>query len=270
MTINMKDKVILISGGTSGIGEGCVREFAKAGAKVFFCGRSTQKGEQIVQELSSQGYDVGFVTADLSITENNRFVVDKCAEKFGRIDGVIANVGGSEGKNNWVHKIDDEDYKKLINLNYMSAFYLTKHSLPYMLKQESGGSFVYMTSATMVRPQPWQSHYGPAKQAMLQLARQVSLEYGRYNINANCVAPGTTYTPILEKNGITPDAASRMNPAHKVVYPKDVAHCCAFLLDENARYVTGTNIFADYAFSCGTPWDALSGQEYMQNVKPFD
>lgn len=260
---SLENKAIVVTGGTAGIGEGCVRSFVEAGAKVVVCGRRAELGTAIEAELRDAGYDVTFVQADLTIAEDNKRVIDTCIEKYGRVDGVVCNAGGSVQK--WTHQYSVEEWKKTIDLNFNSAFILSKYALPYMMKQKTG-SIIFMSSATQAKPQPFESPYSAPKAAMAQLARHISLEYCRYGIRANTIAPGATFTPILAAAGLTVEQAGAMNAANKCAFPKDIANIARFLLADETECITGTTIYADYGYACGDRYDQLVGLGYYEEA----
>lgn len=260
---SLNGKGIVVTGGNAGIGEGCVRAFVEAGAKVVFCARREDLGKKLEHELCCTGYDVTFVQADLTVAEDNKRVIDTCIKQYGRVDGVVCNAGGSVQK--WTHQYSVEEWKKTIDLNFNSAFILCKYALPYMMKQRKG-SIVFMGSATMAKPQPFESPYSVPKAAMAQLARHISLEYCRYGIRANTIAPGATFTPILAKAGLTPEQAGAMNAANKCAFPKDIANIARFLISDETECITGTTIYADYGYACGDRYDQLVGLGYYEKA----
>jgi NAD(P)-dependent dehydrogenase (short-subunit alcohol dehydrogenase family) len=261
---DVKDKVLVITGGTFGIGEGCVRELTKAGAKVVFCGRTVDKGRSIEQELSDQKYSVKYVRADVTVAEDNKRLIDETISAFGRVDGILCNAGGGEGK--FMHQYTPEEWYYLVNLNFNAAFFLSKYAIPHMMRQQSG-SIIFMGSATTAKPMTYMSHYGPPKVGMRQLSRQISPEYCRYGIRANIISPGATWTEIFEKSGMTDEQAAATSPAKKVAYPSDIAKVVMFLFSDDAKTVMGTNIYPDYAYACGDRYDQLIGLESMENAK---
>lgn len=263
---NVKDKVLVVTGGTGGIGEGCVKEMAKAGAKVVFCGRSVEKGQSIEKEMTDQGCLVKYVRADVTIAEDNKRIIDETIALFGRVDGILCNAGGGNGKLHFTHQYTPEEWYYLVNLNFNAAFFLSKYALPYMMKQQ-GGSIIFMGSATSLKPQPYQSHYGPPKAGMYQLSRQISLEYCRFGIRANMISPGATWTEIFQKAGISDEQAAATSPAKKIAYPSDIADVAMFLFSDDSKTVTGTNIYADYAYGCGNRFDQMTGFETRENAK---
>jgi NAD(P)-dependent dehydrogenase (short-subunit alcohol dehydrogenase family) len=239
---------------------------AKAGAKVVFCGRSAEKGQAIEKDLLDQGYNVKYVQADVAIAEDNERIINDTITTFGAVDGILCNAGGGNGKLHFTHQYTPEEWYYLINLNFNAAFFLSKYAIPHMMKQQCG-SIIFMSSATMAKPQPYQSHYGPPKAGMYQLSRQISLEYCRYGIRANVISPGATWTEIFAKAGISDEQAAATSPAKKIAYPSDIAAVAMFLFSDDAKTVTGTNIYADYAYSCGNRYDQMTGFEERENSK---
>lgn len=256
MREDLKDKVVIITGGTSGIGEGCVRYLASQGAKVVFCARSADKGIAIEKDLTKQGYSANYIRTDVTEPQANKHVVDETIKLYGRIDAILANAEGGVGHK--VHEYAVDEWENDYKLNYHAAFLLSKYSIPYMLKN-GGGSIIFMGSATMTKPGPEQGHYGPAKAAMVQLSRQISLDYCREGIRANVVSPSAVWSKLFDVKPEYLAAAKMTAPSRKVADPVDVAKVVAFLVSDDSKLVTGSNLLADYAYGSGIMYDQVVG-----------
>ena len=134
--MSIKDKVILVTGGTSGIGEACSRHFATLGARVVIASNQLERGDVLEKELRAAGHDVRFVFADVSREDSVKAMVERAVELYGRIDGVHCNAGvWGKGK---VTEFDDAAWDKLMGVNVKSVFWTAKHVVPVMERQGAG------------------------------------------------------------------------------------------------------------------------------------
>lgn len=250
------DKVVIITGGASGIGEGCVRRLASEGGKIVFGDINEAGGCAIERELNALGQQVKFVKADVTSPEDNERLVEETVKRFGTIDGIVCNAGGGPMKP--VHEYSIAEWRNSFELNFNSGFYLSKYAIPAMLKN-GGGSIVFMGSASTAKLVQNMSNYAPAKSAMYQLARCISLENCRVGIRANVVSPGATLTALYQNNPGSEVIAACTAPTNRLALPSEIASCVLFLISDDSKIVTGTNIYPDMAYSCGIMYDQVVG-----------
>ena len=192
-----KDKVVIVTGGTKGIGEGCVRVFFEAGANVCFCARSESQGVAFQDVLNSRGYPnkAVFVRADVSVNEQVINVINKTVEVFGQIDCLINNAGWHPP----CHRLDDfkeTDMTDLFQLNFMSYFVACKYALPYLRKTK--GNIINMSSLVGVQGQVGATTYAATKGAITSFSKALAVDEAHIPVRVNVVSPGNIWTPLCE------------------------------------------------------------------------
>lgn len=259
---DLTGKVALVTGGTSGIGEASVYALAGRGAKVAFCGRKAEAGKIVEQNCRDKGWDAKFIEADTLKYQNNKMLVDATIETYGRIDILVANSGGG-GANKMLDEMSVENWQHDVGIYIHAPYFLARHAIPYMRKQ-GGGSIIFMSSASAYKLSPKQGGYGPGKAADWMLAKQISLEYCREGIRANCILPSATKTKMISENpAIAAMVAARAN-SRKYNETKDVTDAIIYLASDEARAVTETQLIVDFASSAGIMPDLVAGAESIE------
>src|SRR5215212_7444012 len=195
--MHYRDKVVIITGGTKGIGEGCVRTFVDAGSKVVFCARNQEEGEVLEKELNSAGNGGGyFIKCDVARQDDIENLINKTVEKHGRIDCLINNAGWHPP-----HKpIDDfsiEDFRDLLNLNLISIFTACKLALSYLRKTK--GNIINMSSLVGRIGQLHAVTYVATKGAITAFTKALAIDEAIRGVRANSVSPGNIYTPLWQE-----------------------------------------------------------------------
>lgn len=192
-----QDKVVIVTGGTKGIGEGCVRVFVEAGAKVVFCARRQNEGAALAAELNALGKgEAFFVKCDVSKPEEIRNLIDKTVEKYGRIDCLINNAGWHPPH----QPIDDfsiEDFRDLLDLNLVSIFAACKFALPFL--RQSKGNIINMSSLVGTMGQIHAVTYVATKGAITAFTKALAIDEAAHNVRVNSVSPGNIYTPLWQE-----------------------------------------------------------------------
>ncbi|MEK7725136.1 MAG: SDR family oxidoreductase [Acidobacteriota bacterium] len=193
--MNYKNKVVIITGGSKGIGEGCVRAFAEAGAKVVFCARN--EGDVLATELNSLGKgEVFFVKCDVSKTDDIKNLIEQTVEKYGQIDCLINNAGWHPP-----HKpIDDfseTDFRELLDLNLVSIFSACKYALPYL--RQTKGNIINMSSLVGSMGQIHAVTYVATKGAITAFTKALAIDEAEFGVRVNSVSPGNIYTPLWQQ-----------------------------------------------------------------------
>jgi len=192
-----KDKVTIITGGTKGIGEGCVRVFVDAGANVVFCARKQDEGDALAAELNALGKgEATFIKCDVSKTDEIKNLIDKTVEKYDRIDCLINNAGWHPP-----HKtIDDfsiEEFRDLLNLNLVSMFAACKFALPYL--RNTKGNIINMSSLVGSIGQVGATTYVSTKGGITAFTKALAVDEAAYGVRVNSVSPGNIYTPLWQE-----------------------------------------------------------------------
>jgi NAD(P)-dependent dehydrogenase (short-subunit alcohol dehydrogenase family) len=191
------DKVVIVTGGSKGIGEGCVRVFAEAGAKVVFCARNAAAGEALAREVSAKGPgEAHFVRGDVSKVDDLRALVEGTARRFGRIDCLINNAGWHPP-----HKpIDDftvEEFRELLDLNLVSIFAACQLALPHLRRTK--GNIINMSSLVGTMGQIHATTYVATKGAITAFTKALAIDEAAHDVRVNSVSPGNVYTPLWQE-----------------------------------------------------------------------
>jgi len=217
---NYHNKVVIITGASSGIGKACAFEFTRQGAKVVLASRRENELKKIEDEIKRQGGDTIFIKTDVRKIEDCENLIEKAVEKYHRIDVLINNAGISMRAN-----FEDTDLsviKELMDTNFYGAVYCTKFALPYLLKQK--GSLIGISSITGLTPLPGRTGYAASKYAMDGFLNTLRLENVKKGLHVLIVHPGFTSSNIrkeaLTKNGTpqkeTPRNEEKMMSSEKV------------------------------------------------------
>jgi len=250
MSNRFEDKVILITGAGSGLGQALALRVAKEGAKLSL----VDLKQELLEETKNliPGTDVILIPADVSDEEAVGNYVQKTVDKFGRIDGFYNNAG-IEGKQSLTHKYGTDEFHKVIGVNLNGVFYGMKYVLEVM-KNQGSGSIVNAASVGGIRGVGAQSGYAASKHGVVGLTRNSAVEYGEYGININAIAPGAIMTPMVEASlkqlgGDKWEAAGRefvsVNPMKRFGKPEEVSSVVAFLLSDEASFVNAAVINID-------------------------
>lgn len=256
--MSLHEKVIIVTGGTSGIGEGCSRHFAALGARVVIASNQAEPGAALERELRAAGHTATFVFTDVANEESVEGLVRRTLELHGRIDGVHCNAGvWAQGK---VTDFDDAVWSRVMNVNVKSVFWTAKHAVPVMERQ-GVGVIVITTSVAAFVGFPSHALYCASKAALEALVRCLAVDHaGKVRVVGLC--PGTIDTPMLaatcagwtkSKEELYADVARRI-PVRRLGQPLDVAQAAAFLLGDEAGYINGTSLVLDGGTMALPPW----------------
>jgi dehydrogenase/reductase SDR family protein 7B len=192
----MKDKVVLITGGSSGIGEALAYEFGVKGSRIAITGRNQEALDNTVAGLSGKGIECLAIQADASIEEDNRVTVDQVIKKYGKLDIVVANAGISMRA--LIEDVDLEVVKKVMDINFNGALYIIKYALPHIM--ETKGSVIGISSIAGFRGLPARVGYSASKFALNGLLEVLRTEMLHRGVHVLTACPGFTATNIRERN----------------------------------------------------------------------
>ncbi len=250
----LQDKVVIITGGASGIGKGVAQLFIEEGAKVVVADIDEEAGTATGAEL---GENARFKKTDVSSDAEVKALVDYAVSEFGRLD-IIHNNAGSFGTRGSLLEIDEEGFDFTVALLVKSVFLGMKYAGEIMKKQ--GGGVILNTASVSATTPGYGPHlYQAAKAAVLQLTKTVALEFAEYNIRINCVSPGGVYTPLIS-NALGVDEKTTDNiakymgtqlPMNRPGTAEDIARAALFLCSDEASYITAQNLIVDGAESTG-------------------
>jgi 3-oxoacyl-[acyl-carrier protein] reductase len=237
----VKDKVVLVTGASRGIGRSIAHEFAKAGAHVAFTYLSSvEKGEALVKELEAHGVKAKGYRSDASLFTAAEELVDAVVTDFGQIDILINNAGIT--RDGLLMRMSEEQWDEVIRVNLKSVFNLTKAVSKPMMKARSG-SIINMTSVVGVKGNAGQANYAASKAGIIGFSKSVALELGSRNIRCNAIAPGFIETEMTEElNEAAIEEWKKAIPLKRGGEAKEVADVCLFLGSDLSTYVTGQTI----------------------------
>lgn len=233
--MRLKDKVVLITGASSGIGKATAFLFAKEGAIVYAGGTNLEKLDTLKREKGD--LKIFPVKIDVTDRENIKNVVLEIIKKYERIDILINNAGIT--MDSLLIRMKEEQWDKVININLKGVFNVTQAVIPYMLKQKEG-VVLSTTSIVGMYGNAGQTNYAAAKAGIIGMTYSWAKEYGKKGIRFNAVAPGYIETDMTNK---IPDSIKKgmisMIPLQRIGKPDDVAKVFLFLASEDASYITG-------------------------------
>jgi len=238
------DHVVVVTGGSRGVGAGIVAAFVASGATVVTCGRN---------EVEVPG--AVFVAADVRQPEQAQLVIDTAVGRFGRLDVLINNVGGSPARS--AADVSPRFLEAILALNLMAPFYCAQAAQRVMSGQEGGGSIVNISSVSGLRPSPGASIYGAAKAGLINLTATLAIEWAP-TVRVNCVSAGLLETDAGDEHYGGPEGlirVARTVPLGRMGHPEDVAGACLFLAGTGSGYITGSNLVVHG----GGEWPAYLG-----------
>ncbi|KAJ5647717.1 short-chain dehydrogenase/reductase SDR [Penicillium lividum] len=248
---DLEDKVIVITGSSSGIGRAVAMECARKGAKLFLHHLGTDETERDMQTLLtdlrslSSNSPVVF-GGDLTEDRVPGDLIQKAVSSFARLDVLVNNAGICVAMA--AQAVSRELLQRHLDVNFTAAYLLTQAASEQMILQGQGGSIVTVSSNSAVLGMSHLTHYGSSKAALLGMTTSFAVELGKHNIRYNCVLPGPTMTAILEKFAVDDERkkslANKM-PLGRVGRPEDVAHAVVFFASDSAAYITGQHLLVD-------------------------
>jgi len=248
MSGELKGKVALVLGGSSGIGEVTALAFANAGAKVAVASRRSNEGEQIVQQIQANGGEAFFVRTDVSIESDVKDFIDKTVIKYGQIDYAFNNAGVMQSAP--LIQLTEADWDQMIDINLKGVFFALKYEILAML-QQGYGSIVNTASIAGVIGMADLSAYSASKGGVIALTKSASIEYAKSNIRINSVSLGTIKTAALDQ--APPDLLAQIvtgHPIGRIGLPTEVAEAVLWLCSSKASFVTGHNMIIDGGYTC--------------------
>lgn len=256
--MDFSDKIILVSGGTSGIGAATARAFAREGATVVINGRDAERAASVTEDAVGLYGKIIFIRADLRKSGSAESVVRGTFNRFGSIDVLVNNAG-------ILHRCGTLDTKpeqwhETMDLNLNAAFFMSR-AAARLMKESGGGAIVNVSSELGLFADAGTVSYCVSKAAMLQMTRAFALDLAPYGIRVNAVAPGETRTAMLTsalrsrgynlEKGLS-RLAMRV-PLNRVAMPCEIAEVILFLASQDASYITGATLSADGGTSAAGP-----------------
>jgi 2-dehydro-3-deoxy-D-gluconate 5-dehydrogenase len=248
---SLENKVALVTGGNSGIGKGIAIGLAEAGAKVVIAARNKAKTDVTMAEIQKNiGTEVLGLTADVRNPADIESAVKQAADRFGRIDIVVANAGIASHRP--PSALTLEEWDETIEVNLRHVFVLAKAAYPH-LKKTGGGKIITLGSMTSIFGIEFLPAYGASKGGILQLSRSLSVAWARDNIQVNCILPGFIESGLsAEGKREVPgfeEAVTARTPAGRWGNPSDIASAVVFLASRASDFITGAGIPIDGGYA---------------------
>lgn len=241
----LRDRVAIVTGGGTGIGRGIALEFAKAGADVIVASRNLENLEKVAGEIRDLGRRSLAVATDVRKPEDVENMVQRTTEGFGRIDILVNNHGA--GFNCPVEELSPGGWDAIVGINLKGVFLCSKAVGKVMIQQQRG-KIINIASIAGLYGSPTLAHYGAAKAGVINFTRSLAQEWGKHNINVNCIAPGPIvtegYVEILKASGAS-EPPPLQNALRRWGHPEEIAYAAIFLASEASNYMTGETISVD-------------------------
>ena len=247
--MQLKDKVIIITGASSGIGEAAARMFAERGARLVIGARRKDKLEALAAELNAGGgaaVPVAVpVSGDVAVAEHAQALVDAALGQFGRLDGAFNNAG-MVGDMVPLPQMSPANWHRVLEVNLTSAFHLARAQIPAMLADGGQGAIVFTsTFVGHAAGLPGMAAYAAAKAGLIGLTQVLAAEHGAAWLRVNALLPGGTRTDMAPQDQASLDWVAGLHALKRLAQPEEIAAAAAFLLSDDASFVTGTAMTAD-------------------------
>ncbi|MBI2847418.1 MAG: 3-oxoacyl-ACP reductase FabG [Chloroflexi bacterium] len=260
---SLEGKVAIVTGASRGIGKAISLVFAEAGADIVAAARSAEDLEKTAAEVKALGRQCLVVPTDITKADQVQGMAESALKQFGKIDILVNNAGIATIKPlvplpgyippagrempNFFSPITDEEWHRLMNTNLVGAFYCCRAVGPYMLERRKG-KVISISSVQGIRPFLYHTLYNTAKAALEMFTRSLALEWGRYGINVNAIAPGHVYTDMSKRDHDSPvyrERLLKLIPMKRVGELREVGLLAVYLASEASNYITGQTLRLD-------------------------
>jgi L-fucose dehydrogenase len=249
MDLQLKDKVVLVTGGAKGIGAAITKTCAQEGAIAVAADRDVQACQQLHEELSAQGLQTSFIAMDLSSSENCDAIVRQAIATFDHIDALVNNAGINDKIG--LERGSPQEFVRSLERNLLHYYNMTHFALPHL--KRSRGSIVNISSKTALTGQGGTSGYVASKGAILGLTREWAAELLPYSIRVNAVIPAEVMTPLYQQwLDSFPDPQEKLKSVvakipfdRRMTAPDEIAAMVVFLISSKAAHITGQHLFVD-------------------------
>ncbi|OAS82522.1 MULTISPECIES: glucose-1-dehydrogenase [Metabacillus] len=244
---DLKNKVAVVTGASSGLGKAIAQRFAKEGIKVVVNYLTEEdKPEIMIEEIKAKGGEASKIQGDVSQEHDVKKIIDFAIDTYGTLDIMVNNAGIQAEIP--TEELSLESWNKVISTNLTGCFLGSREAIKYMLDHKIKGTVINMSSVHQEIPWPHFAHYAASKGGIKLLTETLALEYAPNGIRVNNIAPGAIDTPINAEKFTDPEAKKAvldLIPMGYIGKPEEIAACVAWLASSEASYVTGMTLFAD-------------------------
>ncbi len=246
--MRLANKVAIITGAGSGIGEFTAKLFANEGATLVLVGRNLDKLNRVVSEMKKTGKNTVAIRADITNESEVQTVAEQTISQFDRVD-ILVNNAATINDPVQFHQMPDRVWNELIDTNLIGTFRMTRAVLPSMMERRAG-SIVNISSVAGIKAieKVPLAVYNTTKAGVIMFTKSIAMEYSQYKIRCNCVCPGTVRSPFLQPYLEDEKARKVLNatqPLGRIGEPEDVAHSILYLASDEASWVTGSVLVVD-------------------------
>lgn len=252
---DVNDLVVLVSGGSRGIGRAIAAGFAQRGAKVVITGRQKETLEATASEISTGLHPVEILVSDVAEAEKAGAVVEETVKRLGRIDSLINVAGVNVRKRSETYTVEEYDF--ILNINLRGAFFLTQAVGKHLIERKAGGTIINIESLNTVAPLRGVLPYAMSKAGMGMMTQGLAMEWGPHGIRVNSLAPGFVLTDLTNKLWSQPHMQAwglPNTPLRRLGVPEDMVGTAIFLASPASAFLTGQTIYVDGGFTCGENW----------------
>jgi glucose 1-dehydrogenase len=244
---DLKNKVVVVTGASSGLGKAIAQRFAKEGAKVVVDYLSEDENpDLVIEEIKAEGGEAAKIQGDVSQEQDVKRMIDFAIETYGTLDIMVNNAGIQAEIP--TEELSLESWNKVISTNLTGCFLGSREAIKYMLDHKIKGSVINMSSVHQQIPWPHFAHYAASKGGIKLLTETLALEYASDGIRVNSIAPGAINTPINAEKFADPEAKKDvldLIPMGYIGKPEEIAACVVWLASSEASYITGITLYAD-------------------------
>jgi NAD(P)-dependent dehydrogenase (short-subunit alcohol dehydrogenase family) len=244
MTLPFAGRSCLVTGAGSGIGAATAGLLAERGASIAVVGLPGDPLDETVGAIEKTGGIAVAIAADVSVAAEMQHAVDRTVAEFGALD-LAVNAAGISGGEFPLHEAPVDDWNQVLGVNLLGVFHALRAEIGAMLASGRGGSIVNIASVQATNPLSRRTAYTASKFGLIGLTKVAAKDYAEHGIRINALSPGITDTPMMRAGGATADAIAAVVPVKRVAEPVEMARGAAYLLSDEAGYVTGAELVID-------------------------
>jgi glucose 1-dehydrogenase len=243
--MRLKDKVAIVTGGSSGIGRAIALGYVKEGAKVVIAALREDNSKEVVKEIKKMGGDAIYVVTDVSNLDDHNRLLAKSLEKFGKLDILVNDAAYSAREE--IFDVTPESWDKQIDICLKGLFFLSQSFAKQLIKQGSGGRIINIGSVAGVMDfHPVSIAYHVAKAGVIHLTRIMGVDLAKHKITVNCIGPGSTATPMSSsKDPQYREYMTKGIPEGRMANPEEIVPPAVMFASDEAEYITGQTLFVE-------------------------